>query len=448
MGDPDPKIEKRPELGVVFDVRRFDRPSAEGVARGFQLIGWWDFPRGGSRCWVDRGLQKVRIDPDAPTNGDAGIERHIAVSPGDVYRLTARLRVARKTGKFKGRVNLAARRHEGGEQVAEFNESQEEVTEAPVERIAEAVIPAGAEFLSVRVKFHTAAPGEAGNGEIYALRLERVKERTKTPAGTRLSLYNFNIHKMEDEWRGWIRFIRDQRLAAPDVVLLQDVEHDAEREVLQKALGEAFGGNWIGRGSDPAWQTAIVWRGGRFSKMTTRLWRGFGGTGCVDDSQDAPAVQVKLHDDLAKKWISLVSLKTPPQVDDDCVWSNVRKVDRNFAPPWRGDLCVIGTDANSPDRDEAGEWSPWYRRTIHSESARLAAAGTLGFLDPVADVCGSDKARMEEHLTLANRRIDFLWLRTTSRKPPAIVRQMTLPRGDASGVKWSDHRAVHAEVAY
>ena len=447
MPPVEPKIESRPDVGVVFDVRRFGQEGRDGVAEGFQPTGPFDFPDGGFEHTCEQGVQKVRIRANAPTNGDAGIERHFAVSPGDVYRLTSRLRIADETGSFKGRVNLSARSANGA-QVEEFNDAQDEVTDTPMERTALAVVPPEASFLTARVKFHTSAPGDAGQGEIHALRLERLRDAPKTPPGERVSIYDFNIHKMQDEWRGWIRFIKDQKLAAPDIVLLQDIEDDAGRVRFEEALGEAFGGVWAGRGSDPAWQTAIVWRSGRFSRAESRLWRGFGGRGCVDDSQDAPAIQVKIHDDVAGKWVSLVSLKTPPQVADDCVWKNMQKVDRSFEPPWGGDLCVIGTDANSPDRDTADQWAQWYRRTVRSDAAKLDAAECLGFCDPVADVCGPERSLMEDHLTLGKTRVDFLLMRTGGRGAPRVVRQMTLPRGNVHEVKWSDHRSVHAEVAY
>ncbi|MDQ3982275.1 MAG: endonuclease/exonuclease/phosphatase family protein, partial [Actinomycetota bacterium] len=298
-------------------------------------------------------------------------------------------------------------------------------------------------------KFHTSSPGETGEGEIHSMRLERLAAAPAVPSGTRLSLFDFNIHKMRDDWPGWIRFVRDQRLRPPDIVFLQDVENDAARVEFQTALGEAFGGAWNGAGTDPEWQTAIVWRKRRFTRATHRAWRGFGGKTCVDDSQDAPAVQVKLYDTLAKKWVSLVSLKTPPQVDDSCVWSNVQKVDGSFRDEWAADLCVIGTDANSPDRVATGDWASWYRNTVRSTAAQLSASGTLGFCDPVADVCGLDRARADQHVTLKGKgRVDFLLLRTAARTAPSVVRQMTLPLGNASGVKWSDHHSVHAEVAY
>jgi hypothetical protein len=170
----DPRIEPHPNVGIVFDMRKFDRPSTEGIAAGCQLTGWFDFPHGGYRCWVEDGLQKVEISRTAPTKGDAGIERHVKALPGELYRLTSRVRVVRKSRGFKARVNLAARRVDGS-QVAEFNGRQEEVTERAVERVAEAVIPRGVAYLSARIKFHTSKPGESGEGEVHSMMLERLK---------------------------------------------------------------------------------------------------------------------------------------------------------------------------------------------------------------------------------------------------------------------------------
>lgn len=172
MRDPKPHIESRPELGVVFDTGRFGSPS-DGVAEGFEVTGWWDFPQGGFRCWVEDGMQLVEIEEGAATNGDAGIQRNFGAAPGDVYRLTATVRVVRKTGRFKARINISARAPKG-RQIAEFNDRVRRATDAPVERSVEAVIPEGTAYVSVRVKFHTSQPGESGAGEIHAMRLERL----------------------------------------------------------------------------------------------------------------------------------------------------------------------------------------------------------------------------------------------------------------------------------
>lgn len=169
------KIEAHPKVGVVFLSEKFDKPNAKGCAQGCEEIGWKAFPRGGYKLSVDKGVQSVRIHQTARDKGDVGVARHFVVQPGEVYQLTARVRIKTKTGTFKARVNMAAREAEGP-QIKEFNaEPQEETSDAPVERIVRATIPVGASQLTVRVKFHTSEAGESGQGEIYAMKLERIK---------------------------------------------------------------------------------------------------------------------------------------------------------------------------------------------------------------------------------------------------------------------------------
>lgn len=155
-------------------MRRFDRPSAEGIAFGCQLTGWFDFPDGAYSCRVENGVQRIEIKAAATTKGDAGIERHVKAFPGEAYRLTARVRVVRKTRGIKTRINLAARRADGS-QVAEFNDRQEDITATPVERAAEAIVPRGTVYLTARVKLHSSKPGDAGEAEVHSMRLERTR---------------------------------------------------------------------------------------------------------------------------------------------------------------------------------------------------------------------------------------------------------------------------------
>jgi hypothetical protein len=167
-------IEAHPAIGPVFEATRFEKLTAPGVASGYQEIGWKDFPEGGYDLFLTEGIQRVKILETAPTNGDAGIARHFEASPGEVYRLTARVRIIEKTGKFKARINMAARKAAGG-QLKEFNNRQEEVTDEPVERSVEGRMPPGTEQLTVRVKFNTPQPGDSGEGEIHEVRLERLR---------------------------------------------------------------------------------------------------------------------------------------------------------------------------------------------------------------------------------------------------------------------------------
>lgn len=173
-GARNPRIEPHPDVGVVFNMRRFDECDEEGVAEGCQLTGWWDFPHGGYKHWLNKGRQRVRIGKTARENGDAGIERHFRVAEGEVYRFTSKLRLIEKTGKAKFRLNMSARKSDA-KQIVEFNSQQKSTTAEPVLLAVEAEMPPQVRFLSVRAKLHTSEPGEFCEGEIYSMKLERLR---------------------------------------------------------------------------------------------------------------------------------------------------------------------------------------------------------------------------------------------------------------------------------
>ena len=160
-------------------MRRFDECDEQGVAVGCQLTGWWDFPGGGYKHWLEGGKQRVRIDktavPKAKRGGDAGIERSIRVKPGEVYRLTAKARLLEAKGDVKVRGNLSARKATGG-QIREFNAQPiEESAEKPSKLEVEAEMPPGTDHLTVRIKVHTSKKGDVCEAEIAAMKLERIR---------------------------------------------------------------------------------------------------------------------------------------------------------------------------------------------------------------------------------------------------------------------------------
>ncbi len=164
----------RSKFAVLFDKQHFDRPGKDGVADGCELTGLMDFPAGGYEHWVEGGCQMVRIKESAKTNGDAGIQTSTAARPGEVYRLSAKVRLTHKTGRSKFRLNLSARRSDGT-QITEFNEKQLTVTDDPVLLEVKATMPPGTSLLTARAKLHTSEPGEACEGRIHSFKLERAK---------------------------------------------------------------------------------------------------------------------------------------------------------------------------------------------------------------------------------------------------------------------------------
>jgi len=172
---PPATIEPHPRVGVVFDVKRFEKPDARGCAHGCDEVGWQDFGGVGYKLNVREEVQVVRIHQNAQKNGDAGIQRHFEARADEVYRLTAVVRIKRQKGPFKCRVNISPRKLNGPQTGTEGNRSQEETTDNPVKVVCEQKMHSGTEQVTVRVKFHTFDPGEGGEGEIYSWKLERLR---------------------------------------------------------------------------------------------------------------------------------------------------------------------------------------------------------------------------------------------------------------------------------
>ncbi len=294
---------------------------------------------------------------------------------------------------------------------------------------------------------------------------------------TRVSVYNFNIHKMDDRWGAWVRWVDSQNVPKPDILLLQDMENLTERRRFQSYLGEVWGGKWYGRGSvagGKGWHTAIVWRAARFSDAKSRGWWGFGdprsaGSDCVDaddgtsadQANGAPAVQVRLYDKVAQAHVSAVSFKTPGASPDTCPWQNTKKVNQKLNEyGWSGDMLLMGTDANSRDWDE-GAWRDWYCGTngdIPADDPDTAVDESggcsdspyenQGFRDPIYQLCGGDPKCLDpEHDTRSRSRIDFIFAKLGDGTLPKTSHADTIKRGGADG-PFSDHRAIRSMIYY
>ena len=176
MPSPDPPIlEPHPRVGVVFNMDGFARPNKRGCAEHCGEIGWEDFEEGDYKLHVTKGVQLVKIQKGVKRNGDAGIGRHFQAHPGEIYRLTAVVRLKRKHGDgVKFRVNISPRELWGPQTGEEGNRSLADVTDKPVTVTCVQEMHPGTEQVTVRVKLHT-DPGEAGDGEIHSWKLERLR---------------------------------------------------------------------------------------------------------------------------------------------------------------------------------------------------------------------------------------------------------------------------------
>ena len=312
------------------------------------------------------------------------------------------------------------------------------------------------------------------------------QEDTFNVDATRISVYDFNIHKMEGRWEDWVRDIDTAGIPKPDIILLQDLPNRRGRLAFQSFLGETWGDTWYGRAGvqgGTGWHTAIVWRAGRFESPKSRGWWGFGDPNnedtrsvCVDGADNtsrdvpngAPAVQVRLHDKIADRYVSAVSFKTPPSSPDDCPLANTQKVNSKLTETgWLGGILVMGTDANSRDwdvnADGLGRWRCWYLRTngevvddpntTHDETSACPSSETrdFSFRDPIFHLCRGDRTCLEGHATRRQVRIDFIFAKLRDGSMPRTsedeTETATLPRGGANG-PYSDHRAIRTMIYY
>lgn len=264
--------------------------------------------------------------------------------------------------------------------------------------------------------------------------------------GKKICVHDFNIHIMKDNWRGWVQHVKKQPGLKPDLILVQDLADVKQRKLLLGTLTKELGGTWDARGYADTWHPAVVWRKERFEKPKHRSWRGYGGASCSLNSDASPAVQVRLYDRLAKRWITCASFKTDPKAPATCPLANFKKVHANLSEAaWAGDLMIMGTDANESDRAGRG-WSPWYTGV----NLRLSPAGkppNLGYCDPIFDVCDGDPKLLKKHVTReGGKRIDYLLARK-KRGEVQFEDAATLPIGDEEG-PWSDHNSVRCVVSY
>ena len=291
-----------------------------------------------------------------------------------------------------------------------------------------------------------------------------------------LAVYNFNIHAMKDAWTAWIEHVDDsQHLDSPQIVLLQDMPAGKVERLLDRFEDGGFGGDWAARmfvsqRGKSELARMVAWDRTALEFVRDRRFRGFGGPALVsrcarDDS--AGAVQVILMHRSSGRNVSATSIKTPHKKDSDaCARRNAGLLDAKLAEQgWVGDLTIVGTDANAPDRYR-GKWTCWYRRANAALSPDCGQTGTNGFEDPIYAVCHRSSNYYQNMLRCLRRastnqarapiggRIDFILSRVRSGKLPVAAAE-TLPlggpgcenllpgRGDDC---YSDHRSVYVSL--
>jgi len=113
-------------------------------------------------------------------------------------------------------------------------------------------------------------------------------------------------------------------------------------------------------------------------------------------------------------------------------------------------LYIFAGDTNEGDLlqpQTTSDWMPWYKQ------ANAALGGAFGYRDPIYYSCGGSKACSLTHHTLPNRRVDMIF--ASKGTQPAMGRIGTVSTsaaqtaaGSTSGLPYSDHLAVHANIYY
>lgn len=268
---------------------------------------------------------------------------------------------------------------------------------------------------------------------------------------TDLTVYNFNINEMKTNWQGWVPYIADQDLPPPDVILLQDIPHNEGRKQLVDQLRGSFGGSWDARGNTTKWQASILWRTDRFGKAKHRSFSGWGHprdrAGCIPSGEGFQAVQVRLFDKKARKWISVASFKTPGRAGEECVPKNMALIDGKLKEKgWDGSVVFMGTDANQAEYGDDRKWKDWYRSATILGGSETES---LGYTDPTYEASGGNiDVLQQKYRSLGKRRVDYLLFKKLRGREPQMVATDMLPRGRGKGSKWSDHRSIYAQIRY
>lgn len=289
---------------------------------------------------------------------------------------------------------------------------------------------------------------------------------TRFTTATSIAVYDVNIHKMDDNWQGWVADIRnnDTNAPVPDVILGQDFQNETEIQDFQAYIGRVD----VGFGTPYAYAASnytaefpnrrvIFWRTARFTWSKADYWMGHGGTQanqCAYPASNTQAIQVQLWDALAAKYVAAVSMKTPPNgTFNECVWRNMQLATSLMnRAEWTGSLQLIGMDTNAPEWD-GSSYNCWWRGSVAADGTTCNGTD-LGYSDVIYDLCSGQtypRNCLDGHWTHKNTsgvttRIDYLFAKRSGGAGAVSTARRTIDKGMCS--RFSDHCSVRAEIGY
>lgn len=276
-----------------------------------------------------------------------------------------------------------------------------------------------------------------------------------------LVVYNNNIENMlpvscdGGDWNRLFDYVKAQS-TSPDIFTTQQIANDTQLDALTARMTRELAGTYAGViaiaspgsmgytgtcGTLKNQQTnAIIYRTDRFTAEAVTRWRsdapedwdeGTGGCRNLDDtptSQDrVENVALRLHDRVAEKDVTVASIHWPtnswhgPECADENMRETSAAVDTLGAA-----LKIVAGDANTTKGTRG-----WWNDAIDD-----------GFRDPIAETCPSSGCP-DSTSTLGSRRIDFMLVKGGQGFSGATTISET-----ATGGKYSDHRALRADVFY
>jgi hypothetical protein len=269
---------------------------------------------------------------------------------------------------------------------------------------------------------------------------------------------------------------------SPDLFLVQQISDTAQLNTLVERMNKDLAGIFEGViadadpwtqgspcGPEKAKQTnAVIFRTGRFDKLGDKhVWQSWAHKDgeCVRNNQARTRnVMIKLHDKIAGRDISVASVHWSTAQGDGpdpaCAKKNVLEADEKLhMKAFGGDLVIFGGDFNESDRNDNGDFRPWYAEANGDD------AGKLNYRDPIFRMCdnqGGLQACLDDNWTIGSgRRIDAMFAQTGDgcRARTSRAHTITYSEADAAAeeitgmpnnanLNYSEHRAIRAAIFY
>jgi hypothetical protein len=274
-----------------------------------------------------------------------------------------------------------------------------------------------------------------------------------------LVVYNNNIENMAGcggtDWNKLFKYVKAQS-KSPDIFTIQQISNQTQLNALVTRMTNELPGTYgaviaikspgsmgydDGCAAKKDQQTnAVIFRTDRFTQEDVTTWRsdapdnwnkGTGGCKNLDDtptSQDrVQNVAVRLYDKVAKQRVTVASIHWPTNTWHGplCAAENMKEAN-SAVDSLGGTLKIVAGDANTT-KGTKGWWND---------------ARDLGFRDPIAETCPSSGCP-DSTSTSGTHRIDYMLVKSGH----GFGSARTINESSTGG-KYSDHRALRANVYY